>query len=60
VAFLAIIMRSIAAAQILYVNKRDLPAPFKPSVFNQAVLWFTIVSGFLCASIWGYAYFAGI
>jgi hypothetical protein len=24
------------------------------------VLWFTIVSGFLCASIWGYAYFAGI
>jgi hypothetical protein len=60
VAFLAIIMRSIAAAQILYVNKRHLPAAFKPSVFNQVVLWFTIVSGFLCASIWGYAYFAGI
>ena len=60
VAFLAIIMRSIAAAQILYVNKRHLPAAFKPSVFNQVVLWFTIISGFLCASIWGYAYFAGI
>jgi hypothetical protein len=60
VAFLGIIMRSIAAAQILYVNKRHLPAAFKPSVFNQVVLWFTIVSGFLCASIWGYAYFAGI
>jgi hypothetical protein len=60
VAFLAIIMRSIAAAQILHVNTRDLPAPFKPSRFNRAVLWVTIVSGILCASIWGYAYFAGI
>jgi hypothetical protein len=42
------------------INKADLPAPFKRSRFNQAVVWFAEASGAICAGVWGYAYLAGI
>lgn len=60
VAFLAIIMRVIAAAQLLYINTRRLPDPFKPALVTRILLRITIVGGSLAAIVWGYAFLKGV
>jgi hypothetical protein len=45
VATSAVLLRSIAAIQILYVNGKYLPDPFKPGPIVKTILWFTFISG---------------
>jgi hypothetical protein len=55
VATSAVLLRSIAAIQILYMNSRQLPDPFKPGVITKAILWFTFVTGVIAWALGMYA-----
>jgi hypothetical protein len=55
VATSAVLLRSIAAIQILYMNSRQLPDPFKPGVITRAILWFTFVTGVIAWALGMYA-----
>ncbi len=58
-AFFQLAMRSIGAAQILYLN-RTLPKTFQPIWITKALLWVAIVTGVLACSVWLYASLTGI
>jgi hypothetical protein len=45
VATAAVLLRGLAAIQILYINTRQLPDPFKPKAITKLILWFTFLSG---------------
>ena len=55
VATSAVFLRSIAAIQILYINSKYLPDPFKPGRITKLILWFTFISGIAVWSLGMYA-----
>jgi hypothetical protein len=55
VATSAVLLRSIAAIQILYMNSKHLPDPFKPGRITKTILWFTFVTGIAAWALGMYA-----
>jgi hypothetical protein len=55
VATSAVLLRSIAAIQILYINSKYLPDPFKPGRITKLILWFAFISGIGAWSMGMYA-----
>ena len=55
VATSAVLLRSIAAIQILYINTRQLPDPFKPGRITKTILWFTFFTGIAAWALGMYA-----
>jgi hypothetical protein len=55
VATSAVLLRSIAAIQILYANTKFLPEPFRPGMITKIILWFTFISGVAAWALGMYA-----
>jgi hypothetical protein len=45
-------LRSVGAFQIIRINDTRLHPEFRVSKMNRAILWFTVVSGFLAVLVW--------
>jgi hypothetical protein len=52
VATASVVYRSIGSLQILMINNKRLPAEFKVSPLNTAILWFSFGTGMLAVGIW--------
>lgn len=60
VATIAVLLRGVASFQILYVNSKFLPEPFRPGWITKVLLWFGGITSIVVALLGMYAKAKGI
>jgi len=60
VATSAVLLRGVAAIQILYANSKYLPEPFRPGLITKIILWFAFITGVIAFALGMYATYYNI